>query len=179
MDISLFKIGLTITPKNKMDDGKYSYTLTAPYGQLPSNFKPHFTPQQMLQLGVFEGKYLNDCQNEFPKQWFQDAKIAKDKPDVKLNYFQIKSRMSLKEWKIRQWIIGPDNRGWFQWYCRYFIGRRIPDIDDLQIKRWRAFRRHLGQVHKNCPTIQCRPKQRQALLQWAHNAFITSNDILT
>jgi hypothetical protein len=139
-------------------------------------FKPSFTPQEMLKLGVFEGKYLNDCRDEFPQEWYTDAKVSRDKPDVRLNYFGIKSRMSLQEWQSRGWIVSPDNRGWFQWYCRYYLGRRIPEVDDAQIKRWKAFRRHLGQVRKNCPTVKCRPKQRQALLQWAHDAFVTSEE---
>ena len=127
----------------------------------------------MLYYGVFEGHYLNDCQNEFPKDWFGNARLSYDKPDISQNYFQIKSRMSLTEWQNRGWIIGPDPRGWFQWYCRYYMGRRLPQIDKIQIQRWRCFRRHLIQAQKNCKPfdLKCRPRQRQALLQWAYNPF--------
>jgi hypothetical protein len=182
-----YRPGLKIVPNNKMDRGQYSYQLTAKYGDIYNNedgFRPYFTPAEMLLLGVFEGKYLNDCLDEFPKEWFLDAiqcgKLSPKKPDISCNHFGIKSRMSLQEWKHKGWIPiiegDPDNRGWFQWYCRYYLGRRIPDVDRKQMSRWRAFKRHYGQVSKNCPEIACRPKQRQALLQWSYDAFVTSSD---
>jgi hypothetical protein len=129
----------------------------------------------MLELGVFEGKYINDRYNEFPEEWYTNAKISGKgrPPNINLNYFKIKSRQSLQVWQTKGWIYGNDKRGWFEWYCRYFIGRRDPMIDDIQIKRWRSFKRHYAQVEKNCPNdISCRPKQRQALLQWSYNCFI-------
>lgn len=153
----------------------YKYELSAPMGKaFAADFKPELTPQEMLKFGVFEGHYLNDCQNEFPKDWFSGAKLSPDFPDIAQNCFGIKSRLPLSEWQKRGWIIGPDPRGWFQWYCRYYMGRRLPDIDPIQIRRWKAFRRHLAQVQKNCfpHDLSCRPRQRQALLQWAYNPFI-------
>lgn len=175
MKVKEFVPGKKITPRNKMDRGNYSYVLTARYGKdFADNFSPHFSPQEMLRLGVFEGKYMTDCKQEFPEEWFVNAKLSPKKADPSINYFGIKSRMSLREWKARGWLIGPDNRGWFQWYCRYYLGRRIPEVDTKQIARWNSFKRHLGQVRKNCTSVKQRPKQRQALLQWAHNAFVTS-----
>ena len=156
---------------DKMQQG-YSYELSAPMGRnFASDFKPELTPQQMLEMGVFEGHYLNDCQNEFPPIWFENARLSFDKPDEQVNYFHIKSRQPLQEWQRKGWIIDPDVRGWFQWYCRYYIGRRLPEIDAWQIKRWKAFKRHKAQVEKNCliGDLSCRPRQRQALLQWAYN----------
>jgi hypothetical protein len=128
----------------------------------------------MLELGVFEGHYLTDCQNEFPKDWFVKAKLSLNYPDVHKNFFGVKSRLSLQVWKDKGWIIYPDVRGWFQWYCRYYMGRRIPELDGLQIKRWKAFKRHLAQVEQNCLPfdLDCRKRQRQALLQWAYNPII-------
>ncbi len=150
----------------------YSYELIEPMGMnFAPDFKPELTPQQMLEMGVFEGHYLNDCQNEFPSSWFENARLSLDKPDEKVNYFHIKSRQPLQEWQRKGWIIGPDVRGWFQWYCRYYMGRRLPEVDVLQIKRWKAFKRHKAQVEQNCliGDLFCRPRQRQALLQWAYN----------
>ena len=153
----------------------YEYTLSEKTGE---NFDPHFTPQltpeEMLELGIFEGKYLTDCQNEFPKDWFKNAKLSPQKPDINCNCFHVKSRQSLKTWQQNGWIIAPDPRGWFQWYCRYYLGRRIPDVDTIQINRWRSFARHKAQIEKNCIPfcITCRQKQRQALLQWAYDPFI-------
>lgn len=158
---------------DKMQRG-YEYVYMAAMGaDFESDFKPQLTPQQMLEFGVFEGHYLNDCQNEFPAEWFYKAKLSPLKPDINMNYFKVKSRMSLPQWQKKGWIIGPDVRGWFQWYCRYYMGRRLKQIDAIQIKRWRAFNRHYQQVRKNCMMfdLECRKRQRQALLQWAYNPF--------
>lgn len=162
-----------ITVNDKMQQG-YTYTLSAPEGKdFTFGFMPELSPKQMLELGVFEGHYLNDCLNEFPPQWFENAKLSFAKPDISMNCFGLKARMSLAQWQERGWIIEPDPRGWFQWYCRYYFGRRIENIDCLQIKRWRAFRRHRAQIMHNCLAydLDCRKRQRQALLQWAYNPF--------
>ena len=159
---------------DKMQQG-YSYECVARMGRdFATNFTPQLTPKEMLKFGVFEGHYMTDCLAEFPPDWFFGAQLSPEKPDIQKNYFKVKSRMSLQEWQARGWIIGPDPRGWFQWYCRYYMGRRLPEVDAKQIARWRAFRRHLSQVEKNCPPFDfnCRPRQRQALLQWAYNPFI-------
>lgn len=159
---------------DKMQQG-YEYVLSAPAGKaFAPDFTPELTPKEMLALGVFEGRYLNDCRAEFPADWFENAKLSPDAPDITKNYFQIKSRMSLSEWRNRGWILEPDPRGWFQWYCRYYIGRRLPDVDAIQIKRWKAFKRHKAQVELNClpADLLCRRRQRQALLQWAYDPFV-------
>lgn len=164
---------LVIHVDDRMQSG-YSYTCVAPEGKdFGPGFLPHFTPAEMLELGVFEGKYINDCTAEFPASWYATAKLS-DVPDPEVNYFGIKSRQPLAEWRRKGWIYGPDPRGWFQWFCRYFMGRRLPEVDPIQIKRWRAFARHAGQVRANCDPgdIFCRPRQRQGLLQWAHDPFI-------
>ena len=172
--ISYYKKGKRIHVKEKKKKD-YHYYLSADYGKnFDDNFKPEITPKRALELGVFEGKYINDCKNEFPREWFEHAKFSMNKPDPSLNYFKTKSRQSLKLWQNKHWIHGPDVRGWFQWYCRYYIGRRNPEIDKIQIKRYNAFKRHAAQVKKNCNSGDrlCRPRQRQALLQWCYNPFI-------
>ena len=169
----MYKIGDTVTVNDCMQRN-YRYKIAEPMGKnFTPEFKPHFTPKQMLEMGVFEGKYCNDCQDEFPKNWFAKAKIS-DTPDPQLNYFKIKSRKPLSYWQEKGWIYGPDPRGWFQWYCRYYLGRRLHDIDTIQIKRWHAFARHAAQVRANCDPgdFSCRPRQRQALLQWSYDPFI-------
>lgn len=169
----MFQPGDTIVANDTMQQG-YSYMLEEPVGQnFAADFTPHFTPQKMLELGIFEGKYCNDCQNELPKEWFEKAKIS-NTADISLNCFTIKSRQPLSVWQEKGWIIEPDPRGWFQWYCRYYLGRRIPGVDEKQIKRWKAFARHAGQIKANCYAgdLTCRPRQRQALLQWSYDPFI-------
>ncbi|MAH83070.1 MAG: hypothetical protein CBB68_00985 [Rhodospirillaceae bacterium TMED8] len=163
----------TISVNDKMQKG-YSYALVMGINEgFDPDFKPFYTPVQMLNMGIFEGKYLNDCHDEFPATWFKNANVS-NHPNPKLNYFGIKSRQSLSVWRDKGWIYGPDPRGWFQWYCRYFMGRRLPEVDPIQIRRWRAFARHAGQIRKNCEPkdMFCRPRQRQALLQWSHNSLI-------
>ncbi|MEQ9519242.1 MAG: hypothetical protein RLN89_07355 [Parvibaculum sp.] len=167
------EIGATIHVHDRMQTS-YSYELTAPMGEdFAPDFKPFYTPQEMLAMGVFEGKYCNDSRAEFPDTWFDNAKLsAAPNPDI--NYFGIKSRQPLTVWREKGWIYGPDPRGWFQWYCRYYMGRRLPDVDAIQIKRWKGFARHAGQIRANCEPgdVFCRRRQRQALLQWSHNALI-------
>jgi len=179
-NINWYRVGRSITVNDKMQKN-YTYQLSQPYGDLSDKpeFAPELTPPQMLSMGVFEGRYLNDCIHEFPKEWYHDA-IQKDKlsidgrPDIKKNYFKIKSRLSLDEWRRNHWIYGDDPRGWFQWYCRFYLGRRDEAVDDKQIARWRSFKRHRGAIMKNCnrKDLDCRPKQRQALLQWAYDPTI-------
>ena len=135
-------------------------------------FKPQLTPKKMLELGVFGGAYFADGSiKEFPKSWFVKAKISKSF-DINLNRFKIESGLSRKEWIDKGWIFKEDPLGWFQWYCRFKNGRRIFKIDQIQIKRWKSFGgRHKPAVQKNCEEgdLQCRRRQRQALLQWAYN----------
>ena len=169
----MYKIGDTISVNDRMQRS-YDYVLTASAGSdFGPGFEPHHSPQEMLEMGVFEGKYCNDCREELPADWFLNARTS-DTPDPALNYFRVKSRQPLSIWRAKGWILGPDPRGWFQWYCRYYLGRRLPDIDNLQIKRWRAFRRHEAQVRANCEpgNWTCRPRQRQALLQWAYDPLV-------
>jgi hypothetical protein len=153
-----------------MQDG-YVYYRTEPAGK---NFDPAFTPQltpkQMLALGVFGGKYMTDCGDEFPADWFRAAKLCADRHDPKLNCFGVNASQSLREWRHKGWIHKQDPRGWFQWYCRYYMGRRTRD-DARQIRRWRAIRRHVSAIVKNCEPgdLDCRRRQRQAALHWAYD----------
>ena len=203
-----FKKGDTIKVWNRMEKN-YSYVLSENPGEGLA-FKPHLNPGEILALGAFGGKYINDCLLEFPAEWFWHAGLlGKLSPsggdssskgqalsttsfrggDHSLNHFQIDSRLPLSEWKKYGWVPGmpsgkkltgvrsvlsdpaknPDERGWFQWYCRYWMGRRIPELDAVQIQRWKNFSRHYGAVTKNCAKgdLTCRPRQRQALLHWA------------
>ncbi|HVG50580.1 MAG TPA: hypothetical protein VM867_02990 [Xanthobacteraceae bacterium] len=162
----------TVTVKDKMQRG-YRYELTASAGKkFDPEFEPDLTPPQMLALGIFGGKYMTDCRKEFPASWFKRAKLAEKARDNSLNFFGVDASQPLKEWRRKGWIYEDDPRGWFQWYCRYYMGRRLPEEDHRQIKRWKAIRRHIGQIRKNCERgdIFCRPRQRQALLHWAYDS---------
>ena len=157
---------------NDLMQTDYVYLLTEPAGQnFHPDFKPDLTPKAMLALGIFGGKYMTDCTDEFPPAWFEKAKLCPQRHDPKLNYFGVNASKPLSYWRAKGWIYPDDPRGWFQWYCRYYMGRRGPD-DERQIKRWKAMRRHVAQLQKHCPEAaeQCRRRQRQALLHWAYDA---------
>jgi len=138
-------------------------------------FDPQLSPEEMLELGIFGGHYFKGDVSEYPNKWFEKAKISESGFNAKLNYFKVASGQPISVWLEKKWITPEDPLGWFQWYCRYSLGRRIKDVDQFQIKRWMAFGpRHIGAIKKNCEKndIWCRPKQRQALLQWAYDPFI-------
>jgi hypothetical protein len=161
----------SVTVTDKMQKG-YRYALSAGVGRgFDPAFTPQLTPAEMLHLGVFCGKYMTDCRREFPKSWFARAKLARGKRDCALNFFGVDASQPLSEWKRKGWIHPDDPRGWFQWYCRYYMGRRHPD-DARQIGRWRQIARHVAQLQRRCPphALDCRPRQRQALLHWAYDA---------
>ena len=163
-----------IKVNDKMQSG-YEYFLTEPTGKnFDIRFKPELVPKKMLALGVFGGRYMRDCRKEFPKDWFSKAKLHPENiagHSKELNFFKVDASQSLSVWIKKGWINLWDPRGWFQWYCRYHMGRRSDD-DEKQIKRWIAIRRHIAQIKKNCPLhdFKCRPKQRQALLHWAYDS---------
>jgi hypothetical protein len=162
----------SVTVNDKMQRG-YRYVLSAPAGRnFALDFQPELTPAEMLRLGVFCGKYMTDCRKEFPRSWFARAKLAGDRRDCALNYFGVGASQPLSEWRKKGWIHPDDPRGWFQWYCRYYLGRRLPEEDARQIKRWKAIRRHVRQIERHCEPgdLTCRKRQRQALLHWAYDS---------
>ncbi len=162
---------IKVVVNDKMQHG-YTYWRTEPVGQhFDPEFKPDLTPKQMLEMGVFGGKYLTDCHGEFPADWFENARLNSERHDPDLNFFGINASKPLAYWQQKGWIHPDDPRGWFQWYCRYYMGRRHAD-DARQIKRWKAMTRHIAQITKNCPqgNLNCRRKQRQALLHWAYDS---------
>ena len=159
-----------VVEKDLMQIG-YVYFLTEQVAKnFHSEFRPQLSPKEMLKLGVFGGKYMSDCTEEFPVDWFEKARQCSEIHDPKLNYFGVNASQTLAEWRRKGWIYKEDPRGWFQWYCRYYMGRRCSD-DERQIKRWKSMTRHIGQITKNCRylDLDCRPRQRQALLHWAYD----------
>ena len=165
--------GRRVVVNDRMQQG-YVYHLTEPAGRnFAPGFEPQLTPKQMLRLGVFGGRYMTDCRNEFPASWFAGARLSEGRRNPRLNYFRVNASQSLAVWRRKGWIRPQDPRGWFQWYCRYYMGRRTSD-DARQIRRWRAIARHVAAIRKNCERgdLECRRKQRQAVLHWAYDSRI-------
>lgn len=181
----------------------YTYTCTEPVGKnFAPLFTPKLTPHEMLTLGVFGGNYFEGHYDEFPKEWLKGAKIMqpglfgtgthslevelgehvnKKKDHVRfgrlydesLNFFHVDASQSREEWQRKGWIHTDDPRGWFQWYCRYYLGRRHAD-DARQIDRWQKMSRHVRWLQNACRRgdLHCRPRQRQALLHWAYDSRV-------
>lgn len=150
----------------------YTYELTEPEGKnFADDFNPELTPAEMLELGVFGAHYFEGEHGEYPDAWFEHAKLS-DTHDPEQNYFAIDASQTREEWRRKGWIYDDDPRGWFQWYCRYYLGRRLPEEDARQIKRWRMMTRHIGQIKAFCRPgdMLCRRRQRQALLHWAYDS---------
>lgn len=157
---------------NDLMQTQYIYFLTQPIGKnFDPVFKPELSPSRMLKMGIFGGKYMTDCTEEFPKEWFNGVKLCHVRHNPELNFFKINASQPLSVWKAKGWIHPDDPRGWFQWYCRYFMGRRHED-DQRQIRRWSAIKRHIAQIRKNClpNDLNCRRKQRQAILHWSYDS---------
>jgi hypothetical protein len=156
----------------------YKYFITEKVGKnFDKDFKPDLTPKEMLELGVFGGAYFIGVDglipSDIPKSWFKGVKLSKTgKKEDNLNFFGQNASQPLSFWQKKGWIYKDDPHGWFQWYCRYFLGRRIVGEDDRQIKRWKAIQRHIAQVVKNCRPhdLNCRRKQRQAILHWGYDS---------
>jgi len=137
---------ITVNDRMQRD---YRYELVAPVGRnFDLEFKPDLTPAEMLCLGVFGGKYMTDCGDEFPASWFKHARLASGSRDNSLNYFGVEASQPLSEWRRKGWI------------------------DVRQVKRWKAIRRHVRQLQLACEPgdLSCRRRQRQALLHWAYDS---------
>ena len=163
--------GKRVEVNDSMQRG-YVYWLNEPAGRnFHPDFRPELTPQEMLELGVFGGRYMTDCLDEFPAAWFKKARLCHERHDAELNFFGVNASQPLSVWRAKGWIDHEDPRGWFQWYCRYYMGRRMED-DARQIARWKKMARHVAQIRNNCERgdLSCRPRQRQALLHWAYDS---------
>jgi len=160
-----------ITVNDSMQQG-YTYMLIEPVGRnYDEGFHPQLSPPQLLALGIFGGKYMTDCRDEFPASWYRRAKLSPERRDPALNFFGVNASQPLSVWRKKGWIYHEDPRGWFQWYCRYYRGRRSLD-DARQIRRWRQMARHIAQIRQGCMKgdLDCRRRQRQALLHWAYDS---------
>lgn len=144
------------------------------------DFAPSYTPKEMLDMGIMMDCYYFNATSGLPGSILNHPKVNRkgDTPDASKNYYGVKSRTSLKQWQ-RNGAIRTDKAGWIEWYCKYYLGRRLGEEDEWQIGRWRSFvARHNAQVQAKCKKgdVKCNTKQRQGLLQWAWDSDTVFND---
>jgi hypothetical protein len=78
---------------------------------LHPDFHPDLTPEAMLALGVFGGKYMTDCREEFPESWFRHARLSPGGRNTSLNCFGVDASQPLSVWRAKGWIHPDDPRG--------------------------------------------------------------------
>ena len=159
-------------------------------------FKPNLSPHQILKMGAFGGTYFRpiyssvtkkhykseDVIEEYPKSWFKGIDIKKmvisPKYDKKVNKYGVKCGSELEDWEKSGWMHKQDPYGWFQWYCRFYMGRRTDD-DERQIKRWLALAGPKGRFKNRLVNMikkkdakyddeSISPVIRQTLLHWGY-----------
>lgn len=157
------------------------------------DFRPNLTPDEVLGAGAFGGGYFRSIYSrtcgrsfgakvheELPPSWFKDLDVSKYVTSavytVQVNRYAVNSGNSLDFWENKGWMRKQDPYGWFQWYCRFFLGRRTED-DARQVARWTAaigpkgrWRSYLvGQcvrANKRWDDPTASPVTRQTLLHW-------------
>ena len=91
---------------------RYVYHRTKPMGRgFRADFKPDLSPREMLELGIFGGRYLTDCKKEFPPSWFKKAKLCPELHEASLNFFGVNASQPLAVWRRKGWIYRDDPRG--------------------------------------------------------------------
>jgi hypothetical protein len=128
------------------------------------DFKPDLTPYMCLRLGIFGGSYFAGYR-QFLREFPHLDHTIWPGPSADVNFYGVLASMSRREWVQRGWMHDDDPRGWFQWYCRYDMGRRHAD-DDRQIARWNAFKIRKLRAIGDDTNPQSQPKTRQGLLHW-------------
>ena len=160
------------------------------------DFTPNISPKEVFEMGSFGGTYYRpiyssitnknykskDVIKEYPKSWFKnvdiDTMVISSDYDKKINKYKVVCGSSLETWEKNGWIIKQDPYGWFQWYCRFYRGRRTDD-DERQIDRWNKivgpngrFRRRLMNMlikkNKEYDDYTVSPVIRQVLLHWGY-----------
>jgi len=160
------------------------------------DFRPNRTPKEVLHAGSFGGTYFRpiyssvtkknygpEVYEELPGDWLKGlnkkTQVASPNYDVDVNKFKVKCGGSLEMWETSGWIVEQDPYGWFQWYCRFFQGRRSDD-DERQIGRWKRCAGVKGRWRNNLVTKvfnsgkkkfddpSVSPVVRQTLLHWGY-----------
>lgn len=150
---------------------------------IDSYFKPNVTPREMLKQGIFGHSYFGveilqgDMYYDELFQSFGDIDTSlylSSKYHAKGNKFKIKSGKDYQFWKDNNWMHEDDPYGWFEWYCKYYIGRRHSD-DQRQIQRWLDFcgpngrwRQRIYGMIDATGNWDVSPRIQQSLLHWGY-----------
>ena len=207
-------------PKIEIYDEKCKIPTKSAKGELHftdyDDFRPNLTPAEVLNLGSFGGTYFRKIYSsiteknytaseaiaEYPSSWFENmsekdikTKVTSSTYNKSINTYDIKCGQSLDAWESSGWITEADPYGWFQWYCRFYLGRRCSD-DERQIARGKGvfsnkgrWRNNLinkvinqGIINKNWSVKECivdktiSPTIRQLLQHWGYR--LTSRDLV-
>ncbi len=148
---------------------------TEPMGRnFHPDFRPQLTPREMLLLGVFGGKYMTDCADEFPAEWFERAKLDPRTPRARVE--SLRCQRVAAAVRVAPQGLDPPRRS----------ARLVPVVLPVltwaaaatttraRSRRWKAMTRHIAQIRAHCATgdVTCRKRQRQALLHWAYDSRI-------
>ena len=136
------------------------------------DFAPDYTPQEMIRAGVFGDAYFGDELGQarlklLPSDW-TFTKSGRFYTNIRgsqcrlINQYGRPASEPREFWLEKRLIAHFDPLGWFEWYCHYWLGRRVDLYDDWQIGRWRRFKeRHLALFYQTGY-----PGSAQALLHW-------------
>ena len=144
-------------------------------------FRPNISPLDVIKKGAFGGTYFRDIFSGVNNKWYQNSwkefrelegigkkYYCSDFYDVSLNCYGVEIGTSLRFWERKGWINELDPYGWFQWYFRYWKGRRSED-DQRQIGRWkRIASRFVDILNEMVSEGRVSLKIRQILLHWCY-----------
>lgn len=163
--------------------------------QALKDFHPNRTPEEVLRAGSFGGTYFRPISSAVTNIHYNPTAVLKDtvqpawidglnksimltstKYNTSINKYKVKCGGSLGMWESSGWIANSDPYGWFQWYCRFYSGRRCSD-DARQISRWcksaglkGRFRSQICNkilaANTTCDDVKISPVIRQTLLHW-------------
>lgn len=150
-------------PDMNVDDLQVSWSSWTPSASPPTrdeagffhfdshpDFMPNKSPTEVVREGAFGGSYFrplyskklgitisNDCPASLAEDLDASFYLTSPTYNPEANKFKVACGQSIEQWEANGWINHQfDVRGWFQWYCRFFDGRRCAD-DDRQVSRWK------------------------------------------
>ena len=159
------------------------------------DFGTNLTPIEVIKKGSFGGTFFRDIYSGVSHKFYRNSwKEFKELKNIDCNYYSsdyhdasldkygVKCGTSLRFCENKGWINKIDPYEWFQWYFRYYLGRRSED-DKRQIKRWKEIVNRLKGIlvkmikdaDSKFDDYSISPKIRQILLHWGYE--LTKEDV--